>query len=703
MYRKVQPCLALCLAAALAPPTALAQRDDAVAMDTIAVSATRAGSTAGETPQKITVITREEIEAQTALSEDPSQVLSKLIPSFSPARQKLTNSGETFRGRDPLFMIDGVPQSNPLRNGSRAGYTIDLSMVERIEVIHGASAEHGLGATGGIINFVTRRPDPGSVNQHVGVSVTAPTDYESEGLGYKLDYRVSGAEGDWDYLLGGSYQGRGMYYDTDGDLIGVDDTQGDVMDSESIDLLAKLGYWIDDDQNLELMLNRFELEGNGDYVNVPGDRSAGTPATSVKGNPQGEPPSNKVTTASLAYKHGDLFGTEVSAKLYSQRFRGQYGGGDYGTFQDPAIDPSGKLWDQSRNESDKLGAKFTVTRRGLLDDRLDLTGGLDLLRDKTRQMLTETGREWVPETEFRNYAPFLQATVRPLARVSVQAGVRHEYAELKVDDFRTLASYNGGQDVAGGNPDFEETLYNIGVTVEVTDGSQIFANYSEGFGMPDVGRVLRGIDQPNQDVDSFLNLAPIVTDNREIGFRMNRGALDLAVSYFESDSDFGSRLARVNGVYEVRREKTEIHGVEISAGWQVNAAHRLEADYAYSKGRYDSDDDGDVDTDLLGRNIAPNKLLLRWNAAWTGKLSTMLQAVHHFERDFDTPGYDFDGYTLVDASVGYRLPVGRLSVGLENLLNEEYISYYSQAADNRDASYYAGRGRTITVGYKLAF
>ena len=33
-------------------------------------------------------------------------------------------------------MIDGVPQSSPLRNGSRDGYTIDTAMIERIEFDH---------------------------------------------------------------------------------------------------------------------------------------------------------------------------------------------------------------------------------------------------------------------------------------------------------------------------------------------------------------------------------------------------------------------------------------------------------------------------------------------------------------------------------------------------------------------------------------
>ena len=67
-----------------------------------------------------------------------------MVPGITPSRQKMSNQGENLRGRQALIMIDGVPQVNPLRNGNRYGYTIDPSMVERIEVVNGASAVQGM-------------------------------------------------------------------------------------------------------------------------------------------------------------------------------------------------------------------------------------------------------------------------------------------------------------------------------------------------------------------------------------------------------------------------------------------------------------------------------------------------------------------------------------------------------------------------------
>lgn len=710
MFRKSCLCLSISLASlSLSSMPALAE--EATELETITINATRARSEAGKTPQKITVIDREQIEQQLAITSDHGAVLSNLIPSYSPSRQKMTSAGESFRGRSALILIDGVPQSTPLRDSQRDGYVIDLSMVERIEVIHGASAEHGLGATGGIINYVTRRPVSGELRQHAGVSFTAPTDYESEGLGYKLDYRVEGTQGDLDYLASASWQTQGMFYDANGDLIGVDDTQGDVMDSTSQDLLLKLGYWLDDNQNIGLMINRYQVEGEHEYVNVPGDANAGIPATSRKGDPLGKAPQNEVLAGTLSYKHADLYGNELGLQLYTQRFRARFGGGNNGTFQDAAIAPVGTLFDQSQNESDKFGGKLTLSRDGMFDNRLMLTGGLDVLQDTTSQQLILTDREWVPETVFRNYAPFLQAEIRALEQLTFFAGVRHEFADLEVDSFRTIASTNrplGGVNVEGGNPTFEETLYNTGVVWQANDWAQLFANYSEGFGMPDVGRVLRGIGTPGTRVDDFLDLQPVVTENKEIGLRLKHGPFDAEISYYDSDADLGSRLDSVGGVYQVRRERTEIDGIEFTGGWQVTDAHRLKLTYAQVNGQSDTNGDGKVDTDLDGANISPDRYGISWQANWSGQLHSLLQANHYASRSFDNPQLGFDGYTLVDAYVGYRLPLGEVSVGVENLLNRDYLSYYSQAANTgapatRNGRVFNGRGRTMTLGYQVSF
>ncbi len=137
---------------------ATAAAGDTAEIERIQVSSIRAAYPVSTVPATITVIDQEQLKSQLAVTQDLSQILGNLIPAFSPSRQKLTANGETLRGREPLYMIDGVPQSTPLRNGSRDGNTIDPAMIERIEIIRGANAIQGMGASGGIINIITKTP-----------------------------------------------------------------------------------------------------------------------------------------------------------------------------------------------------------------------------------------------------------------------------------------------------------------------------------------------------------------------------------------------------------------------------------------------------------------------------------------------------------------------------------------------------------------
>src|SRR5688572_20348571 len=103
----------------LAALPAAAQTPAEPPLERVVVTATRGHKAIEKIPGAVTVITAQEIETQTLIAEDLSAVLSVLAPSYAPSRQKLTSFGESMRGRTALLLFDGVPQSNPLRNGAR--------------------------------------------------------------------------------------------------------------------------------------------------------------------------------------------------------------------------------------------------------------------------------------------------------------------------------------------------------------------------------------------------------------------------------------------------------------------------------------------------------------------------------------------------------------------------------------------------------
>ncbi len=666
--------------------------------EVLTIMATRAPLPASSVPATITVIDGEEIRLQLSVANSLSDILGNLVPSFSPSRQKLTSSGETLRGRKPLYLIDGVPQSNPLRDGARAANTIDPLMIERVEVIHGASAIQGMGASGGIINIVTKSASGTSSEVNAGFSAQ-PTG-TSDGMSYHAGYLWSHGTDDYEIMLGGHLRESGLYFDGNGNAIGVDTTQGDTMDSSSQDFFGKFVYRMNDEQEIRVMLNHYQLASNGDYITITGDRAAGIPAISRRGVLEGDPAENDITTASVELRDSDFLGGALNWQLFSQDFSALYGGGRFATFQDPAYGTD--IFDQSRNDSNKLGSRITINWQKIADMPVDMTAGVDFLEDTTFQELAQTGRKWVPETSFENWAPYVQARYMHNG-LTLSAGLRYEYGNLKVDDFTTLYSYNSSF-VEGGSPSFNELLTNFGAVYNFNSEWRGFISVSEAFSMPDVGRVLRAIDQPDQQVESFLNLQPVVTDNNEIGVEYRDDALSVSASYFESNSDLGARLSpNSDGIFIVNREKTEISGFELDTRYAVNNDTTFGLMYADTEGDFDSDDDGQVDTPLGGSNMTPRRLNLYWTQYWNGDINTRLQWNQLFDRNIYSGAQainNFDGYDTFDFTMNIATQnIGEFTIGVENLLDEYYFTYYAQTAGN-DARNFTGRGRTISVNWR---
>lgn len=701
--------LATALMMAVAAP---ARADGATDLDTVFVSAstTRMPVSEAALPNTITVITREDLDRQLSVTQDLSQVLANLIPSFAPSRQKLTNSGETLRGRKPLYLVDGVPQSTPLREGGRDGHTIDPAMIERIEVIHGANALQGLGASGGIINIITKHAPrrDGDAFHDVAMSASTALPHESDSTGYRASYVFGARSGNLDFVGGASYASEGLYYDADGNPIAVNDVQGDLMDARSHDLFTKAGWNFAEGRRLQLTANRYELQGNNDYHTVDGDIATGRLATSAPGGSEGEGPRNRTTSLVLDYTDQDLAGGLLQSQLYWVDFKALYGGSYWGDFWGDGRDPD--WFDQSQNASEKTGAKFSWSRGELFGLPLRATLGLDLARDTTYQELVRAGLDWVPETTYESVSPFVQAEWWIVDRVMLTGGLRHERGRLEVDNYTTIPANTGGsQFVAGGSPETSETLPNLGLVWEATDALKAYASYSEGYTVADIGRVLRAINRPGQRVDSLVDLQPVIADNREVGLDYDDGRWTAHVAAYWSDSDLGSRLAfdTATQSYNVARERTEIRGIEANVAFRFSDSGRAGLAYAATEGRYDSDGDDRVDSDLPGINVSPDRVTAFWDQAWTQAVSTRLQASHAFDRDFERRGVTlqdnaFEGYTTLDLQARFQLPVGALSVGVENLLGEQYVTYYSQTTP-RDDTYTAGRGRVLTVGWSHRF
>ena len=170
-------------------------------------------------------------------------------------------------------MIDGVPQSTPLRNGSLGVKTLDASAIARIEVIKGATSIYGNGASGGIINYITKQArSDGKPEGEISISSRFSAVKLAESGGGRVSAAVNVKLDQLSYLLTASYEENGVQRDAQGDILGL---QYGLSDSETQNYFTKLTYDFDDEKQLQFSYNFYSSQQKTDLGDVTGDGNIG--------------------------------------------------------------------------------------------------------------------------------------------------------------------------------------------------------------------------------------------------------------------------------------------------------------------------------------------------------------------------------------------------------------------------------------------
>jgi len=301
--------------------------------------------------------------------------------------------------------------------------------------------------------------------------------------------------------------------------------------------------------------------------------------------------------------------------------------------------------------------------------------------------------------EYTSKAPWAQLSW-DIGPVTLSAGARREDGELHVDSYTTTA-FRNSVFVEGGTLDYKENLFNAGLIWRIAGGWSAFASYGEGFTLPNVGIPLRNISVPGQSVAGILDLQAIVVENKEVGFNWRGDFGGFGGSYSDSRSDFGQSLSidPTTNDFVLLRAPTRIKGYELSGDFRFSDAWRLNAVYSHTRGKtafWGADVRGRYGAGELNRpmgvnDISPDKFAwtLVWNFVPQGEIT--LGATTLFDRDlsgrdvraFDNTAFTFEehtnGYTLFDLGATYEFErFGRLALGIENLLDKQYILSWSQ-------------------------
>lgn len=709
------------------------------------VSATRSPVSIAAVPGAVTVIGREEIEQQTRIAPRLGPLLAQVVPGLGATTENLSNFGQNIRGRAILVLVDGVPQSTS-RNVSRDFINLDPAMIERVEVVRGATSVFGNGATGGVINIITRRGGTGPLEFATDIATEASLSrVGGAGLGPRVAQRVSGTRGGLDFLASAAVSRTGALFDADGDRVPPDPTgQGGFAETNAVDAFGKAGltFGPNANQRLELSANHFVSAQATDFASdfsVNSQPAYAQKASVVSGlvleNQQG----TVNTMLNAEYVHAALLGSRVLAQGYlrgyettfrpfdNRRYRAvpdTAGDGTITTRREYVDGEVMQTYIESRKHGGRLQAETSLHERS----GLRVLWGADYTGETTAQpvylydsvafvqsdgrVFDQTGdASFVPPLDLRTLGLFAQFSASPVARVTFRGGLRHERASVQVDDFTAL----NGVSITGGTLRFAPVLWNAGIVVDLTDAINAFGNYSEGFSLADIGLVIRnppsGFSLGDRQAD------PQAVRQYEAGVRGSWTQVQASATAFRNSSELGTS---VGANLQVVRAPERIRGVELTLDVQPHARWRAGGTYTWSEGEFwravgtDS-----VWAPLNSFRIQPPKLTAyvehQTGLRWTNRLQLLHSGARDraYEAFLERPGINPEfpafgerrvkAYTTIDLQSTFGIGRGTFSVGVRNLLNTQYFPIVSQLMPVGNVSYSAAPGAMLSVGYSVTY
>ncbi|MBD2091490.1 TonB-dependent receptor [Microcoleus sp. FACHB-1515] len=689
----------------------------------VITTATRTEEELQDVPRSVTVITREEIDEQSRLTRNFGDILSQLLPGFSAPTGRTNTFGQTLRGREFSVLIDGIPQNTNLGSIPAALTTIDPQSIERIEVLRGPNAVYGGQATGGLINIITRRPEAGVTNTiEVGVNAAAgggDSFLLGDSFGYNLRYSLSGTTGNFDWLGSLSYVPTGAFFDAEGDRIPSDLVNAD---TEELNGLIRLGLDLSEAERLQFTFNHFRQLQDTDVFSdpaidlLPGIQEARAILIPDESRVIGAPEDASLTTTNLTlqYLNDDLLNSEVQGQIYYRNYA--FVGGrptDNREFFG--------VISQSPGETEQWGGRLQIDTPLDSEDTVSLLWGVDYVNENSSQRFNlfdpeefdESGGlifrkideiDFVPPYTLSDLGLFAQLQWELSDRLILSGGTRYVNLNISTNDYTTF----DGNDIEGGTINADAFVFNAGVVFEFTDEISAFASFSQGFSLPDIGRVLRSAP-PGFAVEADVDLTePQRVDNYEIGVRGSWNSLQASIAGFYNYSALGTDFAAVpRGPLRTIRAPQRVYGIEAAIDWQPSNGWALGGTAIWLEGENDEDRDGDY-LALNSITIPPFKLTTYVEnetlSGWRNRLQLLFSGSRDRAFEDAVDGVPIESYVTLDFLSSIQVGEGELLIGIQNLLNEEYFPVFSQyLSPFADSLNRPGQGRTVSLTYRISF
>ena len=628
-----------------------------------------------------------------------------------------------MRGRNVLVMIDGVSQTGS-RDVSRQLNSISPNMIDHIEVVSGATSIYGSGATGGIINIITKRADKSEpVSFQTKLGVTSADNFRGDSLAYQVGQTASFTNDKVDGFLGLDYTNRGSQFDGNGDRISLSPWQGSTMDTDTIDMNGRLNFNLTDNQSLSFGAQYYKDEQDTEYRPDYSYLLTKTDPSykAVKGWSLDNQPFTERYAFNTQYQNQDFLGQVLNVEAYYRNEKSRFV--PYGYSAD------GVSVKQSQSNVDYAGIRSTLQSDLVVADRdLKLTYGLDYDWEKDHQwadyytpsnnglVYTPTGeiQGSGPDTEIQNIGTFIQGDYAVTDQLNIQAGVRYQYVQADTDSY--LTARKPYTLMVADSTDSDKFLFNLGTVYKLTDTQQVYANFSQGYSYPDVQRVLR-------DVAAYTlttsGIAPITVNSYELGWRLNQNTgLNLGLTGFYNTSD---KVVQFNSDRSVNVVDTDqrVYGAEATVSYPFMENYKVGGTLGYTRGQYK--DGANNWHELNAFAVSPMKgtLFAEWNNEDGYGVRAQMLAIKGTDKAYkddlelkaaglsdSNSAAEIKGYTTMDVLAHFPVAKGRMDFGVYNLCGNQYKTVFAQQAAVTNANSLLAipaEGRTFALSYTINY
>ena len=657
-------------------------------------SASRLGLSVRETPASVEILQQDTMQQRGARTFSEALRGMAGLSGGGPPSSPTTLSTRGFTSL--MYLYDGVRSSG-------AGVTNrvqDTWNYERIEVLKGpASVLDGEGAIGGVVNFVTKRPDRNNPNKEALLS------YGSYGS-TRAAFGFGGALGD-----ASAYR---LDYSRNDTKVGTIARNGERIDHFTSGLMVDFGGSVKLDLSFDYL-----RDNNQAYWGTPlVPASFATQPTNVVSTPDG-----RVIDRRLARSNYNVPDDENSSETYWLRARltGQLDGGWSWRNEFSAnkanrvfrnsesavfVAPASIARDQTliTHDQDFWLNRFDATHKGTLGgmDNRFVAGGeysetrfgsqrrfsngsaatANLLRvpvfdpyiapfNDSLALTTGAGNRTNTTSNVKVTSAFVEDAIKPVRGLTLVGGLRHDRTEVD----RGIADLNMGSYTRFGTS-YRSTSGRIGAVYDITPDSSVYAQYTNA----------------TLPVNSLFLLSasnaafPMSRGKQaEVGFKQSlpEAKLEWTAALYKIELDNVLSRDPNDARNTVNNGRQSSRGVELSAVWRPTREWTLAGNLAALDARYDTliEAGGVSRVGKTPPNVPERVANLFATYRPEGSKFEYFASLNHTGHMYTDNANEIriNGFTTLDAAVSYRMRNALLTFRVRNLTDKLYATWVGRA------------------------